>query len=174
MGRAARAIEEHKDGSRIMGAGLDAAKYMVGNAKWLSDSFPGTCRALLIVLYITGTFMFFSSNGSGGPRFSRVQYEIGSPMPWYEFEFAAGQQHGFDKLNEHRFRSQFYFLSPAWFSAAMSFAALCLYNRQRLARGESVSCWDRPRTHIVIWLILAAILTSLGPLAMHIHLTSLR
>ena len=163
---------KHEKGTRGSGVGRYLGVHIRGGWAWVSSSFPGVSSGVLVVLYLAGLWLFFTSEGSGGPRFSRIQYEIGALTLWYEFEFAAGELHGFEKDYEHRFRSQFNVLSPAWLVAATAFAALCLYHRLRLRRAGKIGRWERPQTHAILWLALAAIGMLLGPVAMAMHFAS--
>ena len=165
-------LRQHEKSTRSGGSEPSLVAQVRGGWERLSDRFPRAVSTVLLVIYVASMLLFYASHGSSGPGFSRIQYEIGAFMPWYEFEFAAGKQHGFEHDYEHRFHSRFNFLSPVWFVAASAFCALYQYHGMRLRRGHKTGRWDRPSTHAVIWLVLAAIGMLLGHVMMASHLAT--
>lgn len=115
------------------------------------ERFRGVLRCLLALFYVVCLWMFFGSRGSGGPGFTRLEYTIGAPLPWFEFQFEAGKSHHFALTLS----------SPAWFAALAAFGSLYLLLRIR-PHEIPISVWERPRTHAAIWFLLALIGTTWG------------
>jgi serine/threonine protein kinase len=110
----------------------------------LARQLPTLARPLLIAAYVLAFLMFFSTRGSGGPGFTRIEYSIGFPFRWYEFEMERN-------VGGH---TQVNLWSPAWLIAAGAFGLLQLALQLR-PRHVALSVWELPRSHALMWFVVA-------------------
>jgi hypothetical protein len=117
--------------------------------KYCAERQPGPTRVVLLVVYVAAFILFFSVEAKtyrpdDGPPFRRYETTIGSPYPWFE-HWSQKQVGGETRVN---------LLTPAWLFVVAAFTALHLLLVVR-PKDVPVSPWEFPRTHAVIWLLLA-------------------